>query len=98
MQSNTGKGDFNQCRNFYSDLQKCNDEAIAKKEEEHQESNIDKSLSGALQAALPRVFKNAEDLPRERTILADTLAKVAPQIFDPKVNHPSLYFTEVLLT
>eukprot|EP00026_Physarum_polycephalum_P017631 Phypoly_transcript_18921.p1 GENE.Phypoly_transcript_18921~~Phypoly_transcript_18921.p1 ORF type:complete len:117 (+),score=26.32 Phypoly_transcript_18921:74-424(+) len=76
------KGDFNVCRRPYSDLKAC--AATAEKEEPHKEGEADKSLSSVLQAAMPRVFKNVEDLPRERTILADTLAKVAPHIFDPK--------------
>lgn len=90
MQNNT-KGDLNQCRSSYSNLKQCND-AVEEKANEPQ-STVDRSLSDALQAALPRVFKNSEDLPRERTILADTLAKVAPQIFDPKVTISSLNFT-----
>jgi len=77
------KGDFNACRAAYNTLTTCSDTVTTENAKETAEGDkpADKSLSGVLQAALPRVFKNVEDLPRERTILSDTLAKVAPHVF-----------------
>jgi len=85
-QVETKRGDLNACRNYYTSLKTCTDAAEHNKVGEHEPEGegTDKRLSEALQAVMPRVFKNVEDLPRERTILSDTLAKVAPHIFDPK--------------
>ncbi|KAF2071521.1 hypothetical protein CYY_007165 [Polysphondylium violaceum] len=70
--------DLNKAKPSFEALSKCAASAQTMPQEEHQIHPAVKLL----QYYLPRIFTS--DLPRERTILADSLAYVAPKIFDPE--------------
>ncbi|KYR02848.1 hypothetical protein DLAC_00316 [Tieghemostelium lacteum] len=62
----------------FETLSKCVEVANALPEEE----KVIHPAVKLIQYYLPRVFTS--DLPRERTIIADTLAYLMPKIFDPE--------------
>ncbi|EGG14273.1 hypothetical protein DFA_12043 [Cavenderia fasciculata] len=70
--------DINKCLAQLNTFKTCCEDAANLPDEEHKIHPLVLSL----QYYFPRIFTS--DLPRERTILADTLAYIAPQIFDPK--------------
>eukprot|EP01132_Coremiostelium_polycephalum_P009284 gene9284-11380_t len=67
-----------QCQVFFEELSGCAETASLIPDEENKLPEPVK----ALQYYLPRIFTS--DMPRERTIIADALAYVAPKIFDPQ--------------
>eukprot|EP01111_Echinosteliopsis_oligospora_P007706 TRINITY_DN22976_c0_g1_i1.p2 TRINITY_DN22976_c0_g1~~TRINITY_DN22976_c0_g1_i1.p2 ORF type:complete len:116 (-),score=40.89 TRINITY_DN22976_c0_g1_i1:788-1135(-) len=80
-------GDFNKCRTQYNTLASCAVSEVKEDkpgEAEEAAEDTNRSFSNKLRDWMPRVFKNVEELPRERTALADTLAKAVPAVFDPK--------------
>ncbi|KAN0023244.1 hypothetical protein ACTFIU_011411 [Dictyostelium citrinum] len=74
------KNNFNkkECKDAFEDLSQCCEASS------NLPDPVDKIHPAVklLQHWLPRLFTN--DLPRERTIIADTLAYLMPKVFDPE--------------
>ncbi|EFA84548.1 hypothetical protein PPL_01537 [Heterostelium album PN500] len=67
------------CMAAFDRFEKCCDDVSNLPEPEEHEIH---PLVKTLQYYAPRLFTS--DMPREKTILAESLGKMMPQIFDPK--------------